>query len=300
MSLDNVIAIAGAAEAADPQHRLALVIFGLVVSIPLIVWGSQLVLKLLDRFPIVIALGAALLGWIAAGLIINDPAVDRWPALNTTSAGYAARIAGALLVLAAGWFFRRRALAGGSRATQLTAQRWPIGRLSADEPLDTIESVLCPHRAGQALLSFQGLPMSVLTLARLRRGLVRRLRCELVSKAAAKQQRSASGFTLIELMIVLAIVGVIAAYAIPAYQDYLARSRVGEGLSLASSARLAVAENAASGNANFGGGYASPPGTRNVESIHVDDDTGQMTIAFTTRVAPAGSNTLVLVPSAPG
>ncbi len=79
MSLDNVIAIAGAAEAADPEHRLALVIFGLLVSIPLIVWGSQLVLKLLDRFPIVITLGAALLGWIAGGLIINDPAGDRWP-----------------------------------------------------------------------------------------------------------------------------------------------------------------------------------------------------------------------------
>jgi type IV pilus assembly protein PilA len=103
---------------------------------------------------------------------------------------------------------------------------------------------------------------------------------------------------LIELMIVLAIVGVIAAYAIPAYQDYLARSRVGEGLSLASSARLAVAENAASGNA-FGGGYSSPPSTRNVESIHVDDDSGQITVAFSARVAAAGSNTLVLVPSVP-
>jgi len=107
-----------------------------------------------------------------------------------------------------------------------------------------------------------------------------------------------SGFTLIELMIVLAMVGVVAAYAIPAYQDYLARSRVGEGLSLASSARLTVAENAASGS-DLGGGYASPPGTRNVDSIHVDDDNGQITIAYSTRVAPAGSNVLVLVPSAP-
>src|ERR1700731_3347073 len=73
------------------------------------------------------------------------------------------------------------------------------------------------------------------------------------------------GFTLVELMIVLAIVGVVAAYAIPAYQDYLARSRVGEGLSLAASAKLAVAENAASGTP-FDAGYASPPATRNVDS----------------------------------
>jgi type IV pilus assembly protein PilA len=106
------------------------------------------------------------------------------------------------------------------------------------------------------------------------------------------------GFTLVELMIVLAIVGVIAAYAIPAYQDYLARSRVGEGLSLASAARLAVAENAANGNA-LGSGYVPPPPTRNVESIVVDDGSGQIAIRYTARVAPAGSETLVLVPSVP-
>ena len=116
MSLDNVIAIAGAAEAADPRHRLALVIFGLIVSIPLIVWGSTLVLKLLDRFPVVVLLGAGLLGWIAGGLIIDDPFIDRWPALNTELAGYTARAAGALFVLALGWLLKRRALAEGNRA----------------------------------------------------------------------------------------------------------------------------------------------------------------------------------------
>ncbi|SAK39051.1 integral membrane protein TerC [Caballeronia hypogeia] len=116
MSLDNVIAIAGAAEAADPRHRLTLVIFGLIVSIPLIVWGSTLVLKLLDRFPTVVLLGAGLLGWIAGGLIIDDPFIDRWPALNTDFVEYAARVAGALCVVAAGWLMKRRALANADGA----------------------------------------------------------------------------------------------------------------------------------------------------------------------------------------
>ncbi|WP_250525430.1 TerC family protein [Caballeronia sp. GAWG2-1] len=111
MSLDNVIAIAGAAEAADPRHRFTLVVFGLVVSIPLIVWGSTLVLKLLDRFPVIVLFGAALLGWIAGGLIIDDPFIDRWPALNTELVGYIARAVGAIFVVAAGVLMKRRALA---------------------------------------------------------------------------------------------------------------------------------------------------------------------------------------------
>jgi predicted tellurium resistance membrane protein TerC len=99
---------------------LALVIFGLLVSIPLIVWGSTLVLKLLDRFPIVIALGAGLLGWIAGGLLIDDPFMDRWSWTNLQSAEYAAQVAGAVFVLAIGWLVRKRAQASQTERPALT------------------------------------------------------------------------------------------------------------------------------------------------------------------------------------
>src|SRR5574343_761761 len=75
MSVDNVIAIAGAAEGAGGGHQMPLVIFGLLVSIPIIVWGSQLVIKLMDRFPLGITLGAMLLGWIAGTMAVSDPAL---------------------------------------------------------------------------------------------------------------------------------------------------------------------------------------------------------------------------------
>ncbi len=75
MSLDNVIAIASAAEQAAGEHRLMLVVFGIVVSIPIIVWGSTLVLKLMERFPVIVTLGAALLGYIAGGMIFGDTAI---------------------------------------------------------------------------------------------------------------------------------------------------------------------------------------------------------------------------------
>ena len=75
MSIDNVMAIAGAAQGAEPDHQMPLVIFGLVISVPIIVWGSQLVLKIMDSLPIVITLGAMLLGWIAGIMIWTDPAL---------------------------------------------------------------------------------------------------------------------------------------------------------------------------------------------------------------------------------
>ncbi len=112
MSLDNVIAIAGAAQGAGGDHQMPLVIFGLLVSIPIIVWGSQLVIKLMDRFPMVITVGAMLLGWIAGTMIIGDPALNAWvPTMPGDRPGtaavlpawhYGCGILGALLVLATG------------------------------------------------------------------------------------------------------------------------------------------------------------------------------------------------------
>jgi len=78
MSLDNVIAIASAAEQAAGEHQLLLVVFGILVSIPIIVWGSTLVLKLMEKAPLIITLGAALLGYLAGGMVISDVAIRGW------------------------------------------------------------------------------------------------------------------------------------------------------------------------------------------------------------------------------
>ena len=109
MSVDNVIAIAGAAETAGGDHTMPLVIFGLLVSIPIIVWGSQLVIKLMDRYPVIITFGAMLLGWIAGSMAVSDPAVvnpevlPQLPKLIVSDGvKYGAGAAGALLVLAIG------------------------------------------------------------------------------------------------------------------------------------------------------------------------------------------------------
>lgn len=117
MSVDNVIAIAGAAQSSG-EHQLLLVTLGLLISIPIIVWGSQLVIKLMERFPVIIVAGGMLLGWIAGGMLVTDPVFihpDKWqwmPKLGTMDAQgladisralyWTAHIGGALLVLALG------------------------------------------------------------------------------------------------------------------------------------------------------------------------------------------------------
>ena len=112
MSVDNVIAIAGAATGANQAHQMPLVIFGLLVSIPIIIWGSQLVLKLMDRFPIIITAGAMLLGWIAGTMALGDPAVrDLVP--QTAVWVYSLGVAGALGVLLVGTALKKRAQQAG-------------------------------------------------------------------------------------------------------------------------------------------------------------------------------------------
>ena len=101
------------------------------------------------------------------------------------------------------------------------------------------------------------------------------------------------GFTLIELMIVVAIIGILAAVAIPAYQDYTVRARVSEGLALASGAKTLVLENAMNAESNFGLRWVSTVSTQNIQNVTVDTN-GVITAAYTSRVP--GSPTLLLTP----
>jgi YjbE family integral membrane protein len=104
MSLDNVVAIAGAA-----RDSIDLVVFGLLVSVPIIVWGSKLVMKLMDRFPVTIIIGAALLGWIAGGMFLTDAVSKDWVNSQAAFLHWLAPICGALSVVIIGKWQAMRA-----------------------------------------------------------------------------------------------------------------------------------------------------------------------------------------------
>lgn len=103
MSLDNVVAIAGAS-----RDSISLVVIGLIVSVPIIVWGSKLVMKLMDRFPAIVLVGAGLLGWIAGGMTVTDAAGKEWVNANAAFLHWVAPVFGALLVIVTGKWLATR------------------------------------------------------------------------------------------------------------------------------------------------------------------------------------------------
>ena len=110
MSLDNVLAIAGAAgQVDDAAHQVGYVVFGLIVSVPIIIAGSKVVLFLIDRFPLIVTAGAGLLGWIAGGMMVTDPAIVKQFGEGITAYTTIAGIAGAVAVMAFGELMKRRA-----------------------------------------------------------------------------------------------------------------------------------------------------------------------------------------------
>ena len=122
-----------------------------------------------------------------------------------------------------------------------------------------------------------------------------------------RDMKKQGGFTLIELMITVAIVAILAAVALPAYQNYTVRARVSEGLSLAASAKLNVADIAAAGidstngyGAGYGNNGTASPSTSNVDSVAIDASTGAIAINFTQAAGDNAAGTagiLVLVPT---
>jgi YjbE family integral membrane protein len=109
MSLDNVLAVAAAAKGNTP-----LLVIGLAISIPLIIFGSTLLLKVMERFPIIITLGAALLGFLAGEMIFTDPAVTERFGEISHDVVNGAGVVGAVLVVAVGLWLQKRARAAGT------------------------------------------------------------------------------------------------------------------------------------------------------------------------------------------
>ncbi|MFM8609402.1 MAG: TerC family protein [Burkholderiaceae bacterium] len=103
MSLDNVLGVAAAA-----KGNVVLLVVGLAISIPLIIYGSQLILKLMERFPLVITLGAALLGWVAGEMLVEDTSVASWISASASFLHYAVPVLCAVLVVVVGKWMASR------------------------------------------------------------------------------------------------------------------------------------------------------------------------------------------------
>jgi len=103
MSLDNVVAVVGAA-----RGSLLLLTLGIAISIPLVIFGSTLMLRLIERFPVVVQLGAALIGWVAGDMIAGEPELAPWLATQVPAAAYLLPLAGIAVALLGGRWLAKR------------------------------------------------------------------------------------------------------------------------------------------------------------------------------------------------
>lgn len=129
MSLDNVIAVAAAA-----KGSLTLLIMGLAISIPLVIFGSTLLLKVMERFPIIISIGAALLGWVAGEMFITDPLVKDWVDASAAALHWAGPAAGAAVVVALGTWLAAQAMAKRPALVELGERRPVPAAIEAPAP----------------------------------------------------------------------------------------------------------------------------------------------------------------------
>ena len=119
MSLDNVIGVAAAA-----KGSILLLVLGLLISIPLVIFGATMLMKLMERWPVIITLGAAILGWVAGEMAVTDPVLAEWVNVNAAWLHWIAPIGGAILVVVVG-----KAIAARARKEHKT-----VVDLASDKP----------------------------------------------------------------------------------------------------------------------------------------------------------------------
>ena len=116
MSLDNVIAVAAAARGND-----VLLVLGLAISIPLVVVGATVLMKLMERWPIIITIGAGLLGWVAGEMLVTDPVMKEWVDVSAAFLHWLAPAAGVAVVVVIGKWLAARAEAARREVADLAA-----------------------------------------------------------------------------------------------------------------------------------------------------------------------------------
>lgn len=105
MSLDNVIGVAAAA-----KGSMVLLVLGLLISIPLVIFGATMLMKLMERFPVIITIGAGILGWVSGEMAATDPVVADWVNAHASWLHWAAPVAGVVFVVALGKWLAARTL----------------------------------------------------------------------------------------------------------------------------------------------------------------------------------------------